>query len=236
MDTKPPYKQNRWKDHCRESKKEGNSRKIHKAMNEYGIAACKYEVIEDGFASLGSLALAEISYIQQFDSYKNGLNSSLGGDGLGHKNWALLTESEILELKKVLGNQFSEYNKKRWSGTTSEQRKKMMHCHSASANASRRATLIEFYKAFPEERKRKGEGIKKWQEENHDLLLERNKMNSLLGAAKTSKAIKVEFPDGSVVSYNSKSAAQRHTKQWMETLIRKTNEGIAHNGYKAWEI
>lgn len=58
----------------------------------------------------------------------------------------------------------------------------------------------------------------------------------LKGALVMSKPILVAFPDGSHVTYASKSEMQRQTKQWANTLIQKTQEGIAFNGYKAWEI
>ena len=125
MDTEPVYKKSRWKDHCRESKKE-TKRKVHRAMKTHGIENCRYEVVEDGFNTLGELAVAEIRYIEQHDSYKNGLNSSRGGDGLGHNNWNSLTEDEIKKIKSALGDHFKEYNKKKWANTTPEQRKEMV--------------------------------------------------------------------------------------------------------------
>ena len=64
---------------------------------------------------------------------------------------------------------------------------------------------------------------------------ERNRVNSLKGAAKVSKRLKVELETGEVLYYSSKSDFQRKTGQWANTIIRKTQEGIFYNGYKIWE-
>ena len=62
------------------------------------------------------------------------------------------------------------------------------------------------------------------------------RLAGLVGAAKMAKKIKVEFPDGTIVIYASKSEMQRQTGQWAKTLITKTKQGITYNGYKAWDI
>lgn len=237
LDTKLPYRKQRWKDHCKASLKEHVSRKIHKAMKEHGIENCLYEVIEDNFTTMGQLALAEIEYIEKHNSYVNGLNSSLGGDGLGKAGWSLLTEEEITLIRTKLGHRFTEYNRKKWADTTPEQRKEMVkNAHTPQAIERRKETLKEYYANVPGAKKAKGESIKEWQKNNPEKLKEQNRISGLRGASVVSKAVKVEFPTGDTVIYKSKSEAQRQTGQWMATIIRKTNEGSSHNGYKVWEI
>lgn len=237
LDTKPVYKQARWKEHCRAAFKGQKKRKIHDAMRKYGIEQCLYEVIDSNFDSIGSLALAEIAYIQKFDSYKNGLNSTPGGDGLGRSTLLQMSSEEIQKIRSTLGSSFREYNRKKWLDTTPEQRKEMVkHAHTPEVNAKRRETLKKYYESTPGSKEAKAKNIVEWQQNNRDQLRKNNLVNSLRAAEKVSKKLKVEFPDGSVLHYKSKSEFQRSTGQWIKTVIEKTNQGLSHNGYKAWEI
>ena len=237
LDTKLPYRKHRWKDHCREARKENPTRKIHKAMKEHGIENCLYEIVEDSFTKMGQLALAEINYIEHCDSYVNGLNSSLGGDGLGKAGWALLTEEEILQIRIKLGDRFKEYNKKKWANTTAEQRKEMVKSlFTPEVIAARTETQLEYYKTVPGAKEKHSAGLNQWRKENPNKVLENGRKNGQSGADKVSKSIKVEFPSGDIVVYKSKMEMKRQTKQWPEILIRKTELGENHNGYKAWEI
>ena len=236
LDTKPAYKQARWKEHCRAAFKGSKNRKVHNAMREYGLDDCLYEVIEEGFQTIGQLALAEIAYIQNFNSYQAGLNSTPGGDGLGRSNISQFLDSELLEIRLALGDSFREYNRKKWLDTTLAQRKEMVkHLHSPEANAKRKATLKQYYELTPGVRESKAKSITKWQINNRDTLLKNNRRNSLIGAAKVSKKISVETPSGDMLYFSSKSEFQRQTGQWAKTVIDKTNQGLSHNGYKAWE-
>jgi len=206
-------------------------------MDYYGVENCSIEIVEDNFNSIGRLALAEIEYIKKFDSYKNGLNSTPGGDGLGKHGLHQLTEDEILEIKFALGDNFRNYNKNiKWANTSEEDRKKLTeHLHTAEIYRKKSETLKKFYEATPSVAKDKSIGIRKWQLENRDELKEKNKINSLKGASKVSKKIKVELETEEVLYYASKSEFQRKTGQWAKTIIEKTQQGIFYNGYKIWE-
>jgi hypothetical protein len=237
LDTKPVYKQARWKEHCRAAFKGQKKRKIHDAMRTYGLDQCMYEVVDDRFNSIGALALAEIAYIQKFDSYKNGLNSTPGGDGLGRTNLSQLTIDEIDQIRAALGNNFKEYNQKKWADTTTEQRKEMIKCaHTPEVNARRRETLKKFYESTPGAKEQKAKGIVAWQQKNQEQLRKNNRANSLKAAEKNSKKLLVELPDGSMLQYASNTEFQQLTRQWAKTVIEKTNQGLSHNGYKAWKI
>lgn len=54
--------------------------KILKALHKYGFDNFEIDVLEAGFKSEADLVAAEISWIAVLDTYKNGYNSSLGGD------------------------------------------------------------------------------------------------------------------------------------------------------------
>ena len=79
----------RWKEHQRESKKERNShRAIYRAINKYGIENFSFEVLEETF----NPNEREQFYIINYDSYHNGYNETLGGDGAAYLE---LPEQEI---------------------------------------------------------------------------------------------------------------------------------------------
>jgi len=237
LDTKPEYKQYRWKDHCREAFKHNSERKIHKAMRTAGIKNCVYEVIERGFTEVSKLALAEIKYIKDNDTYKNGLNASLGGDGLSAGSWANMSNDDLIIIREALGEHWRDYNKKRWANTTAEERKELVkHLHTEEVYQEKSKTLKRYYEANPDEKIKRGEKIKAWQSQNIEQVKEINRQNGLKGAAKVSIAILVEHPDGSVLQYKSKSEFNRVTKQTARLVIEKTIKSESHNGYKAWEI
>lgn len=237
FDTYPSYKLKRWKEHLRNVAKNKKT-KLYKAMSEAGIENCIIEILQDNFTSITSLALAEINYIKKYDTFNNGLNSTTGGDGLGYRTLNKLTDEDVEKIKQSLGDSFSNYNKNvKWANTTPIERKNLTkHLHTPEIIAKRQETLIAFYAANPDVKQSKSSGIKKWQELNKDKMKDTNRINGLKGAAKTAKAIKVAFPDGSSVIYDSKSEMQRKTGLWAKTLIDKTKQGICYKGHSAWEI
>jgi hypothetical protein len=237
FDTAPSYKLKRWKTHCKNAHKNPNT-KLYKAISEYGVESCDIEILEDNFTSFVSLALAEIRYIKKFNSYKEGLNSTRGGDGLGRHVLHLLSDQDIFLIKEELGQNFSEYNKNiKWAGTSSEERKELTsHLHTKEIYRKKSETLKKFYEYNPEVKKSKGIAIKKWQEENREKLKERNRINGLKGAEATSKRLVVEKEDGTVLYFKSKSEFNRSTGEWANTVIKKTVDGSFYKGYKIKEI
>lgn len=166
------------------------------------------------------------------------MNSTLGGDGLGKKLLQKMSEEEILEIKKELGKSLSLYNKNiKWAGTTVEDRKKLTaHLHNEEIYKKKSNTLKDRYLAHPEERLEKYKAIKQWQEKNQDKLKSQNKKASAAAALVNRKKIKVEHPDGSIKIYDSKIEFARCTNQTASYIIKKTKQGLYHNGYKIWEI
>jgi hypothetical protein len=236
FDTSPSYKLARWKVHCKNAAK-SNKPKLYEAMSKYGIKQCLIEVLEDNFTSITALALAEINYIKLYNSFNSGLNSTCGGDGLGRHILHQLSNEDIASIKNALGDRFKEYNTQvKWANTSIEDRKSLTsHLHTVEVYRKKSETLKKFYEHYPEEKEKKKSGIMQWQRKNRELLCETNRKNSLKGAAKVSKKLQVEFPNGDVLYYPSKSEFSRQTGQWPNTIIRKTNEGLSHNGYRAWE-
>lgn len=237
MDTKPSYKLSRWSTHRAEAASRCKT-KLHKAMKKHGLENCTIEVIEDNFSSIGKLALAEIKYIAEYNSYRAGLNSSAGGDGLGCHNLYELSEEEICQIKTALSVSLTEYNKNiKWANTSIEDRKNLTgHLHTARVYKKKSDSLKKFYDANPDVKKTKSAGIKQWQLENKEKHKEIVRANGAKGAAANSKKIKIEKEDGSVLYFNSKIEFHKATGQWANTIIRKTEKGMFHNGYKAREM
>lgn len=237
FDTNESYKKSRWKVHLRTYKKKQNN-KLYSAMFTYGEQNCNFEILEDNIESVGKLALLEIQYIKKYNSYRKGLNSTLGGDGLGKKILQKMSEKEILEIKKELGRSLSFYNKNiKWAGTTAEDRKKLTaHLHTDEIYKKKSNTLKDRYAAHPEEKLEKYKAIKKWREQNKNKLKLQNKKASDAAALINRKKIKVEHPDGSIKIYESKIEFARCTNQTASYIIKKTKQGLYHNGYKIWEI
>ena len=79
----------RWKQHIRACKyKQNQSRALYRAMNKYGIENFKcLELLETDTPNED-----EILYIQKYDTYHNGYNETLGGDGAAYLE---LPEDEI---------------------------------------------------------------------------------------------------------------------------------------------
>jgi hypothetical protein len=236
FDTKQRYKLSRWKVHCRNAKKSPTT-KLYTAMSAAGLENCKVEIVEDNFTSIVDLALAEIEYIKQYNSFNAGLNSTSGGDGLGRHILHQLSNNDILKIKDTLGDNLRNYNKTvKWANTSVKERKQLTkHLHTDEIYKKKSATLKEFYKANPLIRQEKSKGITKWQQENKEELKATNRINGLKGADKVSVKLKVEQADGKVLHYNSKSEFNRQTGQWAETILRKTQQGEFYNGFKAWE-
>lgn len=73
--------EDRWKVHLKPSvSKQRGSYKIYNAMNKYGKENFYCEILEDNIP-IEELNNREINYIEKFDSFKNGYNSTKGGDG-----------------------------------------------------------------------------------------------------------------------------------------------------------
>lgn len=89
----------RFKEHIKESK---NKTKIHRplfnAINKYGTENFKIELL--GQFEDGLLEEKEIEFIKAYDTYNNGYNATIGGDG--HRNRKILDKQILLLYKELL--------------------------------------------------------------------------------------------------------------------------------------
>lgn len=72
--------QQRFNEHCKDSKGFRMNRPLYKAMNKYGIEHFKIELVEE-VLDWTRVDEREIYWIDYYDSYNNGYNATLGGDG-----------------------------------------------------------------------------------------------------------------------------------------------------------
>ena len=79
----------RWKQHLKASKQERNqTRALYRAMNKYGVENFECFQIKETNTSNED----EMLYIQEYDTYHNGYNETLGGEGAAYLE---LPEDEI---------------------------------------------------------------------------------------------------------------------------------------------
>lgn len=70
--------QKRWSEHKSDAKNPNrNHRALYKALNKYGVENFDFEIIEE----TDNPEEREVYYIQYYNTYHNGYNETLGGDG-----------------------------------------------------------------------------------------------------------------------------------------------------------
>ena len=79
----------RWKGHCSD-KNRYPERPLYRAMNKYGIENFTIEEVEK--CSDSEARDKECYWINFYDTYKNGYNATLGGDGISHLNYDLIVD------------------------------------------------------------------------------------------------------------------------------------------------
>lgn len=81
--------EHRWAEHQREVKRErSEQRPLYKAIVKYGIENFTIEKLEE--CDINSLSERECYWISVFDSYHNGYNATLGGDGQQYADYNLI--------------------------------------------------------------------------------------------------------------------------------------------------
>lgn len=79
----------RWKEHCRDYKKHREeTRPLYNAMNKYGIDHFSIRLLEE--VSVEQSSEREIYWISFYNSFKEGYNATLGGDGTTYLNYKLI--------------------------------------------------------------------------------------------------------------------------------------------------
>lgn len=97
-----PY--DRFKEHIRDSKTERcKDRQLYKHMNKYGQEHFHFNIIEE--VENDKIACErEMYWISFYDTYRNGLNGTLGGDG---KAYLCLNEEEVITYHTTIADYYS---------------------------------------------------------------------------------------------------------------------------------
>lgn len=97
--------QKRFQEHCRDCHKETfENRPLYRAMNKYGVEHFHIELVEE----TDNPEEREIYWIEQYNSYHDGYNATLGGDGKCYLDRKLLIDTYLqyqnaVEAAKILG-------------------------------------------------------------------------------------------------------------------------------------
>ena len=102
--------EDRWKEHLYHAKTDGPM-VISKAIRKHGEKNFKFEVIEE--CSTAEMNSKEIYWINYYDTYHNGYNSSLGGDGAGlgvkRERGAVHPHAKAVDCYDLKGNYLCTY-------------------------------------------------------------------------------------------------------------------------------
>ena len=97
--------------------------KFANSIRKWGWDAFEGKILEEVYEE--DLNELEKFYIEYFDSFKNGYNTTLGGEGTrGHNPYVDKTEEEMEEIKEKLSKSQSVAAKKRWQDPKEKQKTK----------------------------------------------------------------------------------------------------------------
>ena len=108
----------RWREHVQEANRVKDNNHFHNAIKKYGEDSFKIVIIDTITETTKEqldqhLILLEKTYIEHYNSFYNGYNETLGGDGVsgrtGNKN-SFYGKKHTLETKKKIGEKSRERN------------------------------------------------------------------------------------------------------------------------------
>lgn len=136
----------RFQEHCRDALKDRNEKRpLYNAINKYGIEHFKIEEIEQ----CNDIENREKYWIEYYDSYNNGYNATLGGDGKTLINYDLVVEKfkkgmTITEISNELHHDIGQLSKiLKAKGITSEEIKEQSKTQRKSLIMLDKKTLQE---------------------------------------------------------------------------------------------
>lgn len=125
----------RYKRHLDDAFKNDSQYHFHRALRKYGTDAFTYEVIET--VPVAELDEKEVYWIAYYDSYRNGYNSTEGGEGNRGKVW---TEEE----KKAHSIRMTEINRQLFKGKPSPHKGKKLKPHSKESLEQRSKKVYQY--------------------------------------------------------------------------------------------
>ena len=128
--------------------------KFANSIRKWGWDAFECRVLEEVYEE--DLDELEKFYIEQFDSYKNGYNTTLGGEGIrGHNNFANKTEEEMEEIRKKISKKCSAANKKRYEDPKEREKTSIASKKQFQDPEARKKASIAQRKRWEDKEKRK---------------------------------------------------------------------------------
>ena len=208
--------ENRWFQHICAAKYETDNNKFYNAMRKYGYENFTYEIIEECSNSQAELDDRERYWIEYYNSYEDGYNSTRGG-----QNKAWIYDPEIIrkmwddgfttgEIKQVLGCSKTTINSrlrgyKDFNTYTSHQR---------SCGAS--ATFRKLFTFSDKQKEFFGECIPVYQ---YDL--DGNYLNSFPSLEAAVKAIGAKSPDNISNCWHRENQKTAYGYQWSKIKVDK---------------
>lgn len=231
VDTKPKDRLNRWHEHLRLSKKSPTTKfykQLGKRPNDFSV-----EVVFES-SSVGELFLKEIELISQYDSYKRGYNSTIGGDCFGV---VVHSEEHYNELVEIFRDRMKEFNVVKWKDTTLSDRQEMIkHCHTDESNAKRSKTIkAEWDGMTTADKNAKLNGLLTYIENNKDEQRRKAKLASDKAAILNQRKVRIrDRATGEVHEFNSIKEANTTLNTAVRYLEQLKNSGKI--GSKKWEL
>jgi len=111
----------RWNQHCKNAMKAKTNTPFYNAIRKYGTDIWVHSILET--CALADEAKAqEVKYIEKYDSYKNGYNATLGGDG---NHGIIMSEESNKKRSEALKGIPKNYNRMHGKHHTDETLQKM---------------------------------------------------------------------------------------------------------------
>lgn len=153
----------RWKEHIKDNRHKNLP--LQKAFDKYGINNFSFKILEE--CKNEKLNEREIFYIQKYDSYNNGYNATIGGDG---GNCSSLKKEEIQQILFLWGNGKTPNEIIKLTNHSLATIKKYLFANGITKKDYFNRVRIKINKNFKQTRK-KGDLFYKISEQERDIIL-----------------------------------------------------------------
>lgn len=232
VDTKPERLQRRWKHHLRIAASSNRpSTKLYDALHG-NVEDFSYEVVFRG-ENAGELFLKEIELIATYDSFRNGYNSTEGGDCFGT---VVYGSAEYNELVSIFRTRRKAANKLRWDGKTLEERKEMTsHLHRDEVYAKKSKSIKGYWDEVDSGKKTEHlTGLLDYIANNKDVYAKYAQNASDAARLKNIKPIKLQdLESGETYEFSSQREAKSALGIDINYIIKKHRLGKAD---KKWKV
>jgi len=236
IDTKPKKKLSRWKAHKRNARyKQKNNLPTTFFYKQLALRESDFviDVIYEGTTSVYELFLKEIHYIKKYNSYVDGYNGTSGGDGFKRN---IKSDKHYEKLYEVFKERMSEFNRKKWTGKTKEQRNLELKWHSEESRLKRSDTIRkEWQEMSPVDKEAKLKNLKEYIKTNHDSYVLKAKKASDIAKERNQHNVTIKCrTTGKMYTFDSIRTADKELKTSILYLRKLKKDGKI--GSKKWEL